>query len=188
MSEQFDELNKLHTPRTRKGGGPLSSDERNRRQEQLLKAFRESGNIKHSCKVARINRTTFYNWRDQDEEFRAQLVEAERDADDTLEFAAYERAVKGVPSHVISQGKMVYGPNKKPLIERKYSDGLLTTLLKARMPEKYKDRIAQEHSGPNGTPIQLRNEDLKQFTDEELDMLQTLAEQAIERRGHGSTS
>lgn len=138
MSEQenIDNIDTSHARNTQ----PLSVEERQRRQKQFLKTFRESGNIKHSCKVARISRTTFYNWRDQDEKFQVALAEAEKDADDTLEFAAYERAVKGVPSHVISQGKMVYGPNKKPLIERKYSDGLLTTLLKARLPEKYKDR------------------------------------------------
>ncbi len=37
-------------------------------------------------------------------------------------------------------------------------------LLKARRPEKYKERQSHEHSGPNGGPIQVAN-----MTDDELD-------------------
>jgi len=144
------------------------------RQARFLKVFRETANIKHSCKVAGISRQTFYEWRDADEDFNAQLAVAEPEANDTLEYAAHDRAVNGVPSYVVSQGKMVYEEiplldeegkpqlNKqggqimlrgKPLIERKYSDTLLVTLLKARMPEKYKDKV--EHTGKDGGPIQV---------------------------------
>lgn len=174
MAEQVDNLD---TPNARVDG-PLSPLQRHRRQQRFLAAYRESANIKHSCKVAGVSRQTFYDWRDHDQEFRVQLPDAEREADDTLEYAAHERAVHGVPSYVVSQGKLVYGPDKKPLIERKYSDTLAITLLKARMPEKYKDRSVQEHSGS----IKLEHSvDYSRFSDEELAQLEELAHKAVER-------
>ena len=38
---------------------------------------------------------------------------------------------------------------------RKYSDALLTLLLKGAKPDKYKDRVQSEVSGPGGAPIEL---------------------------------
>lgn len=148
--ENFDSIDTSGAHNTQ----PLTPEQRVRKQARFLKAFRETANIKFSCKYAGINRQTYYNWRDNDAEFAALLPDANADADDTLEYAAHDRAVNGVESYVISQGKLVYGPDKKPLIERKYSDGLLTTLLKARMPHKYKDQSKVEHSGPGGGPLQ----------------------------------
>jgi hypothetical protein len=141
--------------------GPLTPEQRITKQMRFLRVFRESGNIKASCKAAGIHRSTYYDWRDHDEAFKAELPDASEDANDTLEFAAYDRAVRGVESHVVSMGRVVYEEEQardksgnplldsndrpimlrgKPIIERKYSDALLTTLLKARMPEKYKDK------------------------------------------------
>jgi len=163
-------------PTARPKRGPLAEEQRARKQARFLKAYRESGNIKYSCKKAAIDRSTYYAWRDSDEAFKAALSEAQEEADDTLEYAAYDRAVQGVPSYVVSQGKLVYeefpvldenGEQQRdelgrlivkrgdPIIERKYSDSLLTTLLKARMPEKYKDRQQHEHTGDGGGPIQV---------------------------------
>lgn len=144
MEEQ--EPDKPDTSSPHKDGGPYSPEERVRKQQRFLKLYRECANIKASCKAAGINRSTFYDWRDNDPEFAAQLSEADKDADDTAEFALYDRAIKGVESYVVSNGRVVY-LDDKPLKERKYSDGLLTTLLKARMPEKYKDKQHVEHSG-----------------------------------------
>lgn len=177
MSDE-QELHHLHTPNARKSG-PLSPDQREKKQAKFLKVFRETANIKYSCAIAGVSRHTFYDWREHDAAFAEQLPDAESDANDTLEQAAYDRAVNGVPSYVVSQGKIVYedipdtdengnpkldkqnNPLMKrgnPLIERKYSDALLTTLLKARMPHKYKDQTKVEHTGPGGGPLQQRIE------------------------------
>jgi hypothetical protein len=169
-----------------KGGGPLSPEQRERKQARFLKAYRESGNIKASCKAAGINRSTFYDWRDHDEVFQAQLPDAMEDARDTLEYAAYERAVKGIESPVVSMGRIVYEEvpvldehgkpqqdehgkplmqHGKPLMERKYSDALLTTLLKANLPKKYKDKV--EHTGKDDGPIKFVTEWGGGFLEEE---------------------
>lgn len=173
MSEQNPgDLGNLDTSNARKSG-PMSPPQRERKQTRFLKAYRESGNIKHSCKVAGINRQTYYNWRDHDEAFQAELPDAREDACDTLEFAAYDRAVQGIPRKVVSMGRVVYEEipvldeegkpklNKqeepivrhgKPLIEREYSDSLLITLLKGNLPKKYKDKV--ELVGKNDGPVQ----------------------------------
>lgn len=141
-----DETDNADTSNARVGG-PLSPAERERKQKRFLSVYRKTANIKRSCAYAGIHRSTFYDWRDHDDAFKAQLPDAEADANDTLEGAVHDRAVNGVPSYVVSQGKLVYGPNKKPLIELKYSDSLAVVLLKARMPEKYKDKQSVEVSG-----------------------------------------
>ena len=147
---------------------PLTPEQRARKQARFLAKYRRSGNIKFSCSYAGISRQTFYDWQKNDDAFKAQLADAEPDVNDTLDEAAYERGVEGVPSYVVSNGHMVYeeipmldqgGKPKldkydkqiflrgKPLVERKYSDTLLVTLLKARMPEKYKDKQQVEVTG-----------------------------------------
>lgn len=146
---------------------PLTPEQRARKQARFFAKYRKSGNIKFSCAYAGISRQTFYDWREHDEAFKAQLADAEPDVDDTLDEAAYERGVEGVPSYVVSNGHLVYEElpvigedgqqvvengrpvyrRGKPIVERKYSDTLLVTLLKARMPEKYKDKQQVEVSG-----------------------------------------
>jgi len=167
MSDGQEQPDKLDTPNARKGG-PLTDAQREAKQKRFLKAYRESGIIKHACKAAGISRQTFYDWRDHDEAFKIQLPDATLDAHDTLEIAAYAQAVLGVEEPVVSMGQVVYeyhavldtdGNAKldskgKPIMKRgkmvtirKYAPSLLQTLLKANMPEKYKDKSAVEHSG-----------------------------------------
>lgn len=168
------ELDKLDAQNARKRGGPLTPEQRKRKQERFLKAMGEHGTVKFACKYAGVSRQTFKNWKDSDAEFKAQLPDAELERNDTLEFSAYSQAVDGVPSYVVSQGKIVYheipvlnedGTPKldkhghevmkrgKPIIERKYAPNLLITLLKANMPEKYKERVQNELTGKDGVPL-----------------------------------
>lgn len=140
---------------------PLTKEQRASKQALFLKEYAECGNVKYCCQVAGISRKTFYQWKSRDKTFQSLLADVEPDACDVLEYAAYERAVKGIESYVVSQGRMVYEDipafNKDgtpkldayekqvmlhgaPLTERKYSDTLLITLLKARIPAKYRDK------------------------------------------------
>jgi hypothetical protein len=180
--------------------GPLSPEERAKKQKRFLTAFRKSGNIKYACQSAGIHRSTYYEWRDHDEAFKAYLPDAVEDAHDTLEFAAYDRAVQGVESHVVSVGKVVYeevpvldaeGNQKfdknnkpitkpgKPITERKYSDPLLITLLKAHIPERYKDKQQVDIT----TQSSVQDALLTQYmTDEEIDVIESIMNHARIRK------
>ena len=146
--------------------GPLSPTEHARKQQQFLKSYRDIGIIKAACKAAGIDRSTYKYWRDNDPEFVKQLPDARDEANETLEIAAYAQAVLGIESYVVSNGRIVYHETPvlnedgtpqfnergqqvvlrgKPIMERKYAPSILITLLKANMPEKYKERM--EHSG-----------------------------------------
>lgn len=158
---------------------PLTPEQRKKKQVTFLRALGKHGVVKVACKAAGISRQTFKNWRDNDPEFAAQLPDAEEDRNDTLEYAAYSQAVEGIPSYVVSQGHIVYkekpvldehGNPKldkdgrviftrtEPIIERKYAPSVLITLLKANMPEKYKERVSNEHTGKDGGPIEFVTE------------------------------
>jgi len=90
-----------------------------------LAALRKTGNISASCRAADISRTTFYNWRKNDEDFAAAVLVAMEDAVDVLEAEARRRALVG-------------------------SDTLLIFLLKGAKPEVYRERHQVEHSGEVG--------------------------------------
>jgi hypothetical protein len=68
---------------------------------------------------------------------------------------------------------LVYG--KKPLGLREYSDTLLMFLLKGLLPERYRDRVKAEISGPAGGPIPIEQHGLTKLTDDELAQLIALA-------------
>lgn len=74
---------------------------------------------------------------------------------DALEQEARRRAIEGVERHKFHKGQPIMRtivlPDGKTAkvhyVEREYSDRMLEVLLKANMPEKYKDRTAVDHSG-----------------------------------------
>lgn len=145
------------------------------KQKKFLKAYGECGVVKYACQVARIHRSTFYDWRDRDENFKVCLPIFQEDAHDTLEYAAYEQGVVGVEEPVVSMGRVVMGDDEKPLTVRKYSPQLLITLLKANMPEKYREKqqvdMNANISGSLKTPD--LSQALRTFTGEQLAQLKT---------------
>lgn len=84
------------------------------------------------------------------------MDEAIEQGSDILEAEAWRRAVEGVEEPVYQGGKEV------GRIQR-YSDTLMVLLLKGHKPQKFRERISSEVSGPNGGPIPIHN-----LTDEEL--------------------
>ena len=203
MSDE-QEIDDLDIPDARSHGGPLSPEQRAKKQERFLKALGKHGVVKAACAYAGISRQTYKNWRDTDEAFKERLPDAYDERNDTLEYAAYSQAVDGIPSYVVSQGRIVYhempvfnadGTPKldkhgeqimkrgKPIIERKYAPGLLQTLLKANMPNKYKERAALDLHGTLSTPTD-RNQMLANMNEQELDQLEALLHAAQERIQH----
>lgn len=110
----------------------------------FLESFKVTGNISESCGIAGVVRRTIYKWQEHDDEFLLNFREAEVQATEYLETAARSRAVDGVTTStpILHQGKVVY-----TIEETKYSDTLLIFLLKARAPDKYRERVDVKHGG-----------------------------------------
>ena len=63
---------------------------------------------------------------------------------DRLQQEAFRRDHDGVEEPLVSGGRQVVDGEGRPLVVRRYSDNLLVTLLKARRPERYKDRVSAD--------------------------------------------
>lgn len=106
----------------------------------FLEALEDTGMVTESCRRAGIGRTTAYEHRQRDEGFALAWHEVEERAIERMEREAYRRAVEGVEKPLVSGGQLVTTCTE-------YSDGLMTILLKAHRPEKYRDNVKVEHGG-----------------------------------------
>lgn len=91
-------------------------------EEVFLNAYRQCGTVKYAAKKAKVGRTTVYRWREESTRFAKEFEDAQEDAVQELESAAWERA-------------------------KVHSDTLLIFLLKANRPEKYREKFEQNHTG-----------------------------------------
>lgn len=85
----------------------------------FIAEFPKWGTITSTCNAIGLDRGTVLSWRKRDPEFDRKFIEADGHVTEFLEKTAMARAIKE-------------------------SDTLLIFLLKARNPEKYKDRIQHE--------------------------------------------
>ena len=95
----------------------------------VLAAFKNCANVTKACELVDIARATFYGWLRDDPEFKAAYEASREEAIQVLEDEAIKRATIGG------------------------SDTLLIFLLKAARPQKYRDYVRQEVTGPNGAGL-----------------------------------
>jgi hypothetical protein len=129
-------------------------------KKAFLDLFRLTGNISQSCAAAGISRrATVYEWQEHDDDFAAAFREADIEATETLETEARRRAVLGVHKYkpIYHEGQLL-----EVVEEITYSDTLLIFLLKARAPEKYRERVDVT---TGGQPI------VKAYAAEDLELL-----------------
>ena len=105
------------------------------RKAIFLAMYAEFGNWRAGTRFVRAHRAEVRAWREDDEEFRLLMDDAWEEHIDGNELEAYRRAVRGVTE------------------ERKYSDSLLTMLLKSQRPKKYAEHSTI--SGPDGGPVKV---------------------------------
>lgn len=130
-----------------KGGKARPRTKRTDRvKEAFLTSLRETCNISEAARTAGIGRRTAYEWKAADEAFAADWDEAEQEAADKLEREAWRRAVEGTDKPVTFQGAIT-------ATYKEYSDRMLELLLKAHRPDKFKDRVANEHTGKDGKDL-----------------------------------
>src|SRR5262245_61740375 len=113
------------------------SDPRTKRTPEKRAAFlaklAEGGSVNAAVTAARIGRTMAYEWRAADADFATAWDQAVEAGTDALEDEAVRRARDGVDEPVFYQGQQCG-------TVRRYSDTLLIFTLKARRPEKFKER------------------------------------------------
>ena len=112
----------------------------------FLAALARRGNVWHAAKAAKIDRTTAYRYRDEDEEFAAAWASAREDFCDHLEDEAVSRSVDGWLEPVFYQGDECGA-------KRKFSDMLLAKLLDANMPAKYRPKAEGVGSGDGAITV-----------------------------------
>jgi len=119
------------------------------KKRALLAAFRETASISRAAAMAEVRRTSHYDWM-KDPAYAAAFNEAREQAAQVLEDEAVRRAHEGVEEPIFQGGRRVG-------TVRKYSDVLLIFLLKGLRPDRYKERVAAEHTGKDSTqPIVIR--------------------------------
>lgn len=117
-------------------------------REVFLDHLRKTSNISQSASIALVERKTVYRWREADPAFAAAWDDAIDEATDMLEAEARRRAIEGDEEYVVSMGQLVKDPKTgEYLTTRKRSDGLMTLLLKAHRPEKFRERYDVQQSG-----------------------------------------
>lgn len=141
---------------------PQRTQKRQARQRKaiFLQAFAARGVIADGCDVAGVSRHLLKHWRKTDPWFVERYAEAEEHAADVLEAEAHRRAVVGVDEPVTFQGMPTFVRDPETGEERmftikKYSDPLLTTLLKARRPDRFRENVKQQitHEGSVGVLV-----------------------------------
>nr|BDD45126.1 hypothetical protein 14 [bacterium] len=99
----------------------------------LIELINCAGNMTLASELVGISRETVRRHKNENPEFSKAYAAAQQEALTALEDEARRRAVNGVEKPVFHKGE-VCGYVKE------YSDTLLIVLLKAHMPEKYKER------------------------------------------------
>ena len=104
----------------------------------FLRALENSGNVTLAHREARVSRATVYKARKANPDFAQAWDEALETASDLLEAEARRRGVAGVPEPILYKGQLVFHEGKQ-VVMRRYSDGLLQTLLRANRPGKFRE-------------------------------------------------
>ena len=112
----------------------------------FLAALARGISVTGAAAEASVPRRTVYEWRHSDEAFSADWDDAVDAGTDVLEDEARRRAHDGVEEPIVAMGKVARNDDGTILTVRKYSDNLMSLLLKARRPDKFRERITQDVS------------------------------------------
>ena len=147
----------------------------------FLAAYSECGMVSRAAAIAGISRESHYDWRANDPDYADAFELARERAGDAAEDEARLRGQLGVEEYVLYQGEMVLIPTGEvdadgnvvnmPLKRRKVSDKLLAMILAAHKPAYRTKHV--EHSG---TVKHRHGIDLSKLTEEELTLLERIAD------------
>lgn len=117
-----------------------------KKRAKFLQCLIDTGNVSRAAASIGISRTRMYELKKEDEAFAQAWDEAVDIGIDHLEEEARRRAYQGTDKPVFYQGYQCG-------TIREYSDTLMIFLLKAHRPDKFKERVVNEHTGEGGGPI-----------------------------------
>lgn len=128
--------------------------------EIIDKIYTEYG-LPGACKAVGKSLRIVMDEADTDPEFGKEVQQALSRLAPIGEQEMFRRAVVGIKSVVTNNGKVVYVSNPEfpgtthPLIERKYSDSLLSQWMKARDRSNFGDKVEvnHHHSGHIAVPV-----------------------------------
>jgi hypothetical protein len=98
------------------------------RGERLIAKLQLGYSIGAACKAERIGRQTFYEWRAEDADFAKRCDDAMENGTDVIEDVARKRAIDG-------------------------DNTMIALMLKARRPDKYRERSDVQLSNADGAPF-----------------------------------
>ncbi len=158
-----------------------------RARDGFLAALERGLSISGACRAAGLGRSTAYDLRASDDAFARAWDRAIDQGTDVLEDEAFRRACEGVEEPPVSGGRQMVGPEGKPIVVRRYSDSLMVTLLKARRPERFRERSTVEaRVAVAQDPGPAIREVLATLSREERDVVRRICERQITdgRTGH----
>lgn len=116
------------------------------RHEVFLRELATDGNVTRAASIAGCDRSGVYQYARAHPEFAERWAAALEVAGESLEAEAHRRAVEGVEEPIYYKG-----------VEcgrvRRYSDGLLALMLRARRPEYRETRRVEISKAPKESPV-----------------------------------
>lgn len=143
-------------------------------KEIFIAELMKAPNVTAAARKAKIHRSRAYAEKASDTEFAAAWESALESAIEDAEGEMWRRGVHGTLKPVFHQGQRCGSI-------REYSDTLLIFALKAHRPEKYRETVRNEHSGPDGKPLQVEQAvkpDLTKLSIDELLQLRQIVNKA----------
>lgn len=115
----------------------------------FLAAYAECGTVTRAAEMAGLRRKTHNDWLAKDPDYVQQFAEAQEQATDRLEQEARRRAVDGLLRMKFYKGNPIMVPSDPkdpnseliPYVEHEYSDMLITVLLNANNPAKFRRNV-----------------------------------------------
>ena len=116
------------------------------RRRRFLEELARGWSVSKAATAAGVSRAQIYRWRTEDLQFANDWDEAYEIGSDVIEDAAYQRAVVGIETTIVTK-------DGKEITKTEYSDRLLELLLKARKPKRYAKPEIQISASANLTPL-----------------------------------
>lgn len=127
----------------------LATATKRRRQIKFLQAFQEGGTIRSACEATGLNSTTVRSWRENDEWFQKQYVEAEQNYRDLVEQEVHNRAIVGEQVPIVGKVATPAGTEDQIIGYKTVKSDLLLMFHAKRHIREYRDKYTPDADNGN---------------------------------------